>query len=1388
MDIHVVMTPAPGSLHAAHVGERLRVRVDAPKAFEVFLRTDLRVRTQEVEDPSAPSWIKSAPWRDIPLKKSPDGSWSIDLPLVAVGWFRFKTYAIDEQGLQFWPHGSDAALSVHPASCADANAIYCAFVRMFGATKHLASSRNELLEDQAKAFDKHGWTVIPPSGNLRDLTKEVPHILGTLGFKILHLLPIHPTPTTHARYGRFGSPYAATDFFSIDPALIEHDKKTTSFDQFSELVNAVHQHGGRLFLDMAANHTGWDSKILNTHPEWFRQKHGSFQSPGAWGTTWEDLVEFDHRTPALWDHLSEVFRFWCQQGVDGFRCDAGYMLPPQAWQRIVRQVRKDFPDTVFLLEGLGGAWSATEALLGTGGMQSAYSELFQNYSGDEVRSYLAHAQAASGRSGLLINYAETHDNTRLAARGRRWTLLRTRLCSLTSQRAGWGITAGVEWLADEKVVVHGSSGMRWGAQENLVREIRRINDLLLEHPCFGPDSILKEVPQPSSHVYMLERSIGKQSVLVVANLGNEPQELRLEGLHQRLDCDLLGQATEGMPLIPPQTVWCLGNAPWSPEGHGTRQRRQKMQAAWAWRQLAHVLPLESLSFVPDERLANLVEQDPEAFVAALPRIDVELAARNLSEAIDAALAKSAWPQVVSWRPEDVRKITVVPDSHRLLIRHDRPFRCRMDHGGHSEWLEGVPGGGGWIACIAPKTQGKGILELRSHHTSGAVIKAQILFAGPEETPGNEKKASNVLITNGRGAYCRMAVDFGAISSKYDAVLAANPHPTVPCDRHILVKRIRAWVQVRGFSLPLCRESLEQFGQEDGTAIWRFRAGAGGGRSIGISCCVSMPQGRNSVILNWRSGDGKLKPRLILRVDMEDRGFHTETSLDDGLLASFRSRLSSDHNGFTFQSSIGPCAVHLTGGKFHPGEESLKGIVHPLEQTRGMKGSGDAWSPGWFSAELGESGPVELTIDAESVAQDVCQFWDLPDNAVCVRRTLPSILHSGVDAFLVRRGDGISVIAGYPWFLDWGRDTLIAGRGLIADGRFAEVASILSVFGAFEEGGTLPNMINGTDASNRDSVDAPLWYGILASEYAAATNIDVSVLRTQGSGRSVLSVLVSIANGYLAGTPNGIRVDGQSGLVWSPPHFTWMDTNFPACTPRSGYPIEIQALWIRLLELLAARKDVERASDYAQVAQLARTSLDTLFWRTNQDWPADCLVAPSGTPAAQATFDDAFRSNAVLAVALGAMSQNRARRIMLAAKQHLVVPAGLRSLAPLPIATPLIVKDAAGRQIFDPHRPYQGRYEGDEDSSRKPAYHNGTAWCWTFPHFAEGLLRAWPGDPTALAAARSYLGTLRFMIDENCIGQLPEILDGDAPHTERGCDAQAWSITEALRVSKLLEKR
>jgi glycogen debranching enzyme len=1394
------MTPDPGSRIVQYVGDRVRftlLRPEGEPEGPAFLRTNLTRGAQARQEviglsgaaPSTSRTFAGASWRDIPLRSRP-GGWELDLPLTEVGYFRAKAYCLDAQGAQLWPEGADVGISVHPDHLRTANTIYCAFPRMFGPARTGRSTREPMLDEQLNSLDQRGFTVIPPSGKLRELTACVPHILETLGCRILHLLPLGPTPTTFARFGRFGSPYAQMDLTAIDPAVVEFDERTTGVEQFRELAHAVHLRSGQVFLDIVVNHTGWGSRLMEGRPEWFhRNPDGTFHSPGAWGVTWGDLVELDNHEPRLWEVISESLLTWCRRGVDGFRCDAGYMVPLPAWQYIVARVRQEFPDCTFLLEGLGGAWEATETLLTEGGMQWAYSELFQNYSPRDLSGYLDHCFRQGSRMGPLVHYSETHDNDRLARRGADWSLHRNRLCALTSQSGAFGFTGGVEWLATEKIEVHQARGMAWGSAENLVDELAALNHLLTTHPCFFDGARLERLSAEESPVLALRRTSwdGLDQCLVLVNATMEPQEWGLTAaLWTDLDRpaqDLLGQPGPRLRQNPggsvtfvlkPWATYCLA-ASRAPRGlDGPAYRARRAQAAWAYQALATVLPPESLGPASWEEVATLAASDPAAFLAGLAYLDPEAARKDLPGAIRAV--RPGYPAVVRWGLQDLTRVVGLPPGHWLLVEDSVPFALSLRVPGQGPLhLRSIPAGDVHLAAVPPARLPRertvdAEIQLERFKESGTPSPGRLRLLSSR--PGFEPPArgGSCLLTNGRGAMARLRADLGAVSSKYDCLLGANLHPEAPCDRHVLAKRLRAWVNADGFLTPLDQNNLVRF-EPGPPARWVFAAPAGDGRAVQVELSVALLPGRNTVVARFRRPEGP-PPRgedlptgarvtLTVRLDLEDRSFHQETVANDGADHHFRTSTTplEDGSGFRFRPAEDRGLEAWTDqGEWHGAPEWCRGLPHPVEASRGMTAQGDAWSPGWFELPLHRPGAVTLTLcaDAERPSGLEAPAREPAPPASLAEDPFALQLWRASRAFLARRGAGSTVIAGYPWFLDWGRDTFIAVRGLLAAGMGEEVREILRTFAAFEDRGTLPNMLSADSTADRDTSDAPLWFALALGE-AGIQDLD--------------AVLESIGRGYRDGTPNGICMDPDSGLVWSPSHFTWMDTNYPAGTPRQGYPVEIQALWIRLLRQLGPA--------WSDLAARAQASLD-LFWDEETGWFHDHLEAPAGCPAAHARPDGHLRPNQLFLVSLGLVRGERARRAVDACARHLLVPGGLRSLAPLPVLSPLPIHGPGGL-LNDPMHPYWGRYEGEEDTRRKPAYHNGTAWVWLLPVFCEALARAWDFQPGALAAARAWLGSLEGLLEEGCLGHLPEILDGDAPHAQRGCDAQAWSATEGLRV-------
>jgi hypothetical protein len=349
--------------------------------------------------------------------------------------------------------------------------------------------------------------------------------MDKMGFRLIQTLPPFPVPTTYAVMGEYGCPFASLDFYSVDPAMAEFDEYATPLDQFRELIDAVHSRKGLFFVDLPANHTGWASTLQTHHPEWFnRETDGRFISPGAWGVKWADLVELDYSNAELRAYMADVFLFWCRNGVDGFRCDAGYMIPAETWEYIVCRVREEYPDTVFMLEGLGGELKVTDRLLAETNLDWAYSEIFQTYDRDHFEWYLPGAIERSEKYGTLVHFAETHDNDRLAKGGEIYAKLRVQLAALLSWQGAWGIANGVEWFAKEKIDVHGKNDLNWGASSNMVDLISKLNLILDTDPTFaGPCNLELATLGAGNTLAVVRKSADKnfsnaRKLLIVANL------------------------------------------------------------------------------------------------------------------------------------------------------------------------------------------------------------------------------------------------------------------------------------------------------------------------------------------------------------------------------------------------------------------------------------------------------------------------------------------------------------------------------------------------------------------------------------------------------------------------------------------------------------------------------------------------------------------------------------------------------------------------------------------------------------------------------------------------------------------------------------------------------
>jgi len=1406
--------PPPGIQCIYHGGDILTITLfsNSPRQGAAWLRTNLgragRRRREIIEHVEQRAPILARDWHDLPMTPGASpGVFEIRVPLYETGRFEAKAFFLpDGESTPVWPDGDNLIIKVEPALSFCANSLYTAFVRQFG--PNMAKTQELPIPPETLAMlDDNGCTIIPKSGTFRALAAQLDHIIGTLGFRVVQLLPVHPVPTTFARMGRFGSPFASIDFFDVDPALAEFDRRSTPLDQFSELVDGVHRRGASLFLDLPINHTGWASHLQLHHPDWFaRNGDRSFASPGAWGVTWEDLSELDYRHRGLWEYMADVFLFWCGKGVDGFRCDAGYMVPLPVWEYIVAKVRQSYPDTIFLLEGLGGKISVMRDLLDRANLNWAYSEIFQAYDRGHLEHEIQNYHSISGSSGTLINFAETHDNNRLASISRVYARMRTALAALSSVNGAFGITNGVEWFAETKVDVHGAPPLNWDCPVNQIAAIAAVNALLKTNPAFHPGARFRILPGSGPVLVMLREPRNAPPVLVLINLDPEHSaEVVWSGsafpvtgaafdLLSGTPLDPLSSPSPGMGglVLEPGGVRCLCSEPPvtlpSVEPPAVTWQRKRAAAMAIYARL--VSPSLPPGFDADE-MATALAEDPSAFCETIS-------------------GHSVLQSVTVWQwPADLCRTVMLPAHHALLIECPHPFRAALHRppDGDLAAAQSLPRGGGdghfAFLLTAGEAAAPGGLSIRMSvfapdrviHESAEILQLAdganlpvALRFGREALRDSRRCA---LLTNGSGAMSQVRLEWGRIVSQYDAMLAANLDERVPVDRRILFTRCRAWLVHMGYSYELGLDCTTHAVVDPGRSVqWCFNVPAGLGKSVPLAFSLRLCRLRNRMVLDIvrrRADAGEnhlddgIPATLILRPDIEDRNFHETSKAYSGPEYQWPSGIMPREDGFGFAAGgRAPMQVDLPGGRFVHEPQWLYGVPHPFEADRGLEASGDLFSPGFFTMNLHGGDRLRLTagVDGES---GTATAPDEEDGSAMEsppsRLPMEDILQTAIRDFIVRRDDSRTVIAGYPWFLDWGRDTLICLRGIIAVGMVEEARDILLQFARFEDRGTLPNMIRGNDDRNRDTSDAPLWFFTACNDLLQAAG-DERFLEADCKGRPLLEVLRSLAQHMVDGTPNGIIMDPASGLIFSPSHFTWMDTNYPAGTPREGYPIEIQALWHAALQLLARVDDHTR---WAPLAGRVRESIAAFYPLPGLRYLSDCLHAHRGTPAAAAVADNALRPNQLLAVTLGAVTEPGVIRGILQSSAALLIPGAIRSLADRPVSPPLPVAGPHGL-LNDPNRPYWGEYRGDEDTRRKPAYHNGTAWTWPFPAYCEALALH---DRMLVPTALSLLSSVGGLLDKGCIGHLPEILDGNHPHHQRGCWAQAWGVTEAARVLKLL---
>lgn len=636
-----------------------------------------------------------------------------------------------------------------------------------------------------------------------------------------------------------------------------------------------------------------------------------------------------------------------------------------------------------------------------------------------------------------------------------------------------------------------------------------------------------------------------------------------------------------------------------------------------------------------------------------------------------------------------------------------------------------------------------------------------------------------LVTNGLGGYASATVS-GVLTRSYHGLLIAALEP--PVARTVLVAGSVDWVTDGEARYPLSTHEfgegavspdgyryLESFRLEGMLPVWTFAVA-----DALVERRVWLDHGANTTFVTYHLLRGSRALDLEITPLVTYRSFHELASGQGWNIGVEPQARGAMIHAF---DEAAPFWLRSNRAEFRPDGAWWWDFRHRAEAERGLAAHGDLFAPGTFAARLDPGDTVALIYSTEPEAD-----LDATASRTAAQQRQQSLLTRAAaedanpivqqlvlaaDQFLVARPlpenpDGRSVIAGYHWFSDWGRDTMISLPGLVlAAGRADEAASILRTFACYLADGLLPN--NFPDHAGvipgYNTADATLWYILAIRAYAAATG-------DEGVIADLLPALLQIIERHLAGTRYGIGVDPADGLLRAGEpgvQLTWMDAKIGdwVVTPRIGKPVEINALWYNALRtvagILVTRGDAAAASRFDTLADRTRDAFHARFRRPDRDHLADVVDGPDGD-------DWTLRPNQILALSLPypLLDGNEARVVLTAVGRSLLTSYGLHSLAP-----------------DDP--AFRGDYGGDQ-VHRDGAYHQGPVWSWLLGPYAEASYRLTGDRGGALAILRPLGDHLR----DAGLGSVSEIFEGDPPHRPAGCVAQAWGVAEALRVWRLLD--
>lgn len=621
-----------------------------------------------------------------------------------------------------------------------------------------------------------------------------------------------------------------------------------------------------------------------------------------------------------------------------------------------------------------------------------------------------------------------------------------------------------------------------------------------------------------------------------------------------------------------------------------------------------------------------------------------------------------------------------------------------------------------------------------------------------------------LLTNGIGGFACGTIA-GLRTRRYHGLLtAATPPPT---GRVLVLAEVEAWVEIDSQSYPLTSHWYHGAIHPNGMHhLQRFSLHPCPTHLYTVGKAVVQRQvwllpSHNAVVVRYTLLAGRPSAKLRLIPLFACRDYHSLTHANS-VMDPYAEQVAPGCYRLTPYPGFPSLFLHADGASFIPYPDWYYAFYYPAEAERGLDNTEDLWTPGTLVCDLrkGQSAVIMVSLEPfVEIPAEPPQEQEVPP-PFC-EHPLASALWCAAEQFIIRRPQGTSIIAGYPWFTDWGRDTMISLRGiLLVRHRYEQAREVLSLFAHYLRDGLIPNRFpDAGEEPEYNTADATLWFGWMADCYRQETG-DEAFFREE-----IYPRLRECLQAYREGTRFGVRVDPADGILrvgepgWQ---VTWMDAKVGdwVVTPREGKPVEIAALWLQFLQVLmeAARRygDAPTAGEADDLLRRAREAFMSTFWITELHYLAD-VVDDRGRQ------DSRLRPNQLIALAIPQppVPREMAKQILRAVQHHLLTPYGLRTLAP-----------------FDPE--YRGRYEGDV-TARDSAYHQGTVWTWLLGPYADALFFAMGKTPATLSRVRSLLKPFEKHLRDAGLGTVSEIFDGDPPHHPRGCFAQAWSVAELLRI-------